>query len=174
VRPSIVFGPGDGFFEKFATMAQLSPFLPLVGGGATRFQPVFVGDLAQALAKVVTDPASAGRTFELAGPAALSFRELMQMMLAETGQRRLLLPVPFAVARGLGALFDLGAFLLAPPLTADQVELLKVDNVASGQCPGLADLGVTPTTLEAVLPTYLYRYRKGGQYADQEARALAQ
>jgi NADH dehydrogenase len=174
VRPSIVFGPGDGFFERFAGMAQMSPVLPLVGGGQTRFQPVFVGDLAQALARVVTDPASAGKTFELAGPAALSFRELMEMMLAETGQRRILLPIPFAVARALGAVFDLGAFLIAPPLTADQVELLKVDNVASGEFPGLADLGVTPTTLESVLPTYLYRYRKGGQYADQEARALAQ
>jgi NADH dehydrogenase len=174
VRPSIVFGPGDGFFEKFATMAQLSPVLPLVGGGLTRFQPVFVGDVAQALARVVTDPSSAGKTFELAGPAAFSFRELMEMLLAETGQRRLLLPIPFAVARALGGLFEMGAFLVAPPLTADQVELLKADNVASGQLPGLVDLGVTPTTLEAVLPTYLYRYRKGGQYADQEARALAQ
>jgi NADH dehydrogenase len=174
VRPSVSFGPGDGLFERFAAMAQLSPFLPLVGGGLTRFQPVFVGDVGKALARIVTDAASAGQTYELGGPAAFTFRELMEMLLAETGQRRLLLPIPFPVARAMGATFDLAAGLLPPPITADQVELLKADNVVSGQRPGLAELGVPATTLEAVLPTYLYRYRKGGQYADQEARALAQ
>ena len=173
VRPSIVFGPGDRFFNRFATMAQFSPALPLIGGGLTRFQPVFVGDVGQALARIVVDAGSAGRTFELAGPAAYTFRELMEKMLAETGQRRLLLPIPFGVARILGGLGDLGSFLIPPPITADQVESLRTDNVPSGEHPGLADLGVTPTTLEAVLPTYLYAYRKGGQYADQEARALA-
>jgi NADH dehydrogenase len=174
VRPSVIFGPGDGLFERFAAMAQMSPFLPLVGGGLTRFQPVFVGDVGKALARIVTDPAAAGQTYELGGPAALSFRELMELLLAETGQRRLLLPIPFPVARGLGSVFDLVGGLLPPPITADQVELLKADNVVSGQYPGLAELGVPATTLEAVLPSYLYRYRKGGQYADQEARALAQ
>jgi uncharacterized protein YbjT (DUF2867 family) len=173
VRPSIVFGAGDGFFEKFAGMAQMSPVLPLVGGGTTRFQPVFVGDVGQALARVVTDPATAGRTYELGGPAAFSFKALMEMLLAETGQRRLLLPLPFGVASLMGSLAGLGAFLIKPPITADQVELLRSDNVVSGQHPGLAELGVTPTTLEAVLPTYLYSYRKGGQYADQEARIVA-
>lgn len=174
VRPSVVFGEGDGIFERFAAMAQLSPVLPLVGGGTTRFQPLFVGDLGEALARIVTDPASAGQIFELGGPAVLTFRELMEKLLAETGQRRLLLPVPLPVAAGLGAVGDLLAGFLPPPITSDQVELLKTDNVVSGQYPGLAALGVTPTTLETVLPTYLYRYRKGGQYADQEARALAQ
>ncbi|MBI1199025.1 MAG: NAD(P)H-binding protein [Phenylobacterium sp.] len=174
VRPSIVFGPGDGFFEKFAKLAQLSPVLPLVGGGHTRFQPAFVGDVGKALAKIVTDPASAGQTFELGGPGVYSFRELMELMMAETGQRRLLLPLPFPAAAMLGSLADLAAFLIPPPITADQVALLKSDNVTSGQFPGFAELGITPATLEAVLPTYLYTYRKGGQYADQEARALAQ
>jgi len=173
VRPSIVFGSGDGFFEKFAGMAQMSPVLPLVGGGATRFQPVFVGDVGQALARIVTDRATAGQTYELGGPAAFSFKALMEMLLAQTGQRRLLLPLPFGVASLMGSLAGLGAFLIKPPITADQVELLKSDNVVSGQCPGLAELGITPTTLEAVLPTYLYAYRKGGQYADQEARVVA-
>lgn len=174
VRPSVIFGPGDGFFERFATMAQLSPVLPLVGGGATRFQPVFVGDVARALARTVTDAACGGQTYELGGPAAFTFRELMELMLAETGLRRLLLPVPFPVAGLLGAVGDVAAMFVAPPVTSDQVELLKSDNVVSGACPGLAELGITATTMESILPSYLYAYRKGGQYADQEARALAQ
>lgn len=172
VRPSVVFGNGDSFFNKFASMAQFSPVLPLIGGGLTRFQPVFVGDVGRALARIVADEGSAGRTFELAGPGIFTFRELMEKMLAETGQRRLLLPVPWPAARALGRLADLAAALIPPPVTADQVESLRVDNVASGECPGLAELGITPTTLEAVLPTYLYRYRKGGQYADQDAREM--
>lgn len=178
VRPSIVFGTGDGFFEKFAKMAQISPFLPLVGGGTTRYQPIFVGDLGQALARIVTDPAAAGQTYELGGPGVFTFRELLEMLLAETGQRRLLLPIPFAAAGLIGSAFDLITGLglsgvISPAITSDQVPLLKADNVASGQYPGLAELGLVPTTLEAILPTYLYRYRKGGQYADQEDRAMA-
>jgi len=172
VRPSIVFGNGDSFFNKFAAMAQFAPALPLIGGGHTRFQPVFVGDVGRALARIVGDDASAGQTFELAGPGVFTFRELMEKMLAETGQRRLLLPVPWPAARVLGSLADLGAALIPPPVTADQVESLKVDNVASGQHPGLAELGLVPTSLEAILPSYLYRYRKGGQYADQDAREM--
>lgn len=173
VRPSVVFGPEDGFFNKFATMASVSPALPLIGGGLTKFQPVFVGDVGKAIARAVADADAAGRTYELGGPAVLTFRELMEMMLAETGQKRLLLPVPFPVAGLLGSLGDLIAGIVPPPVTSDQVRLLKADNVVSGSHPGLAELGVAPTTLEAVLPTYLYRYRKGGQYADQDARALA-
>jgi NADH dehydrogenase len=172
IRPSIVFGPDDHFFNRFAAMASFSPVLPLIGGGATRFQPVFVGDVGKALTYAVTAPDAAGATYELGGPAAFSFRELMQIMLAETQRRRLLLPLPFAVAKPLGALGNLVAGIIPPPISSDQVELLKSDNVVSGRYPGLAEMGITPTTLEAVLPTYLYRYRRGGQYADQEARAL--
>ncbi|ODT86142.1 complex I NDUFA9 subunit family protein [Phenylobacterium sp. SCN 70-31] len=171
-RPSIVFGPGDGFFERFATLAQFSPALPLIGGGETKFQPVFVGDVGRALARMVADSDAEGRTYELGGPGVFSFKALMEMMLAETGQRRLLVPVPWPAASLIGKAGDLVAGIVPPPLTADQVESLKADNVASGRHPGLADLGVAPTTLEAVLPTYLYRYRKGGQYADQDAREL--
>lgn len=173
VRPSIVFGPDDHFFNRFAAMASVSPVLPLIGGGATRFQPVFVGDVGKAVALAATTDEAAGQTYELGGSAVFTFRQLMEMMLAETGRRRLLAPVPFPIAGALGAVGDLVAGILPPPVTSDQVELLKTDNVVSGAYPGLADLGLTPTTLEAVLPTYLYRYRKGGQYADQEDRELA-
>jgi len=173
VRPSIVFGPGDGFFERFARMAQVSPALPLVGGGATRYQPVYVGDLGQALARIVTRAESAGQTYELGGPGVFTFKALMELLLAEIGQRRILATLPFPAASLIGKLGEFGSFLIKPPLTADQVELLKSDNVVSGSCPGLTDLGITPTTVEAVLPTYLYRYRKGGQYADQSARIAA-
>lgn len=173
VRPSIVFGNGDGFFNRFAAMAQFSPVLPLIGGGKTRFQPVFVGDVGRALAQMVTDPACAGQTYELGGPGVFTFRELLEKMLAETDQRRLLAPIPFPFASLLGKAGNLTSFLIPPPVTSDQVELLKTDNVVSGQYPGLEALGVTPTTLESVLPTYLYSYRKGGQYADQEDRVMA-
>lgn len=172
VRPSVVFGTGDGFFEKFAGLAQFSPILPLIGGGHTRFQPVFVGDVGRAVAETVGRAEAAGRTYELGGPGVFTFRELMALMLAETGQRRALVPIPFPVARLMGQISGLTAPVVPPILTADQVELLRTDNVISGAFPGLADLGVTPTTLEAVLPSYLYRFRKGGQYADQDARTL--
>ncbi len=178
IRPSVVFGPEDDFFNRFAVMAGLALALPLVGGGHTRFQPVFVGDVAKAIARAANDPDCAGRTYELGGPATLSFRQLMELMLSEIGKRRILVPVPWGAASLLGGLGDLyltvlGDGLFTPPVTSDQVLLLKSDNVASGAYPGLAELGVTPTTLEAVLPSYLYSYRKGGQYADQEDREIA-
>jgi NADH dehydrogenase len=172
VRPSVVFGQDDHFFNKFAQMAMLSPVLPLIGGGATRFQPVFVGDVGKALARAVSAPEAAGQTYELGGPADFSFRQLMELMLGVIERRRLLLPVPFAAAGLMGAAGDLASLLIVPPITSDQVRLLRADNVVSGHYPGLEALGITPTTLEAVLPTYLYRYRRGGQYADQEDRAL--
>jgi NADH dehydrogenase len=173
VRPSIVFGPEDDFFNRFASMALRSPALPLVGGGHTRFQPVFVGDVATALARVTGVVEAAGQTYELGGPGAFSFRQLMEMMLTEINKRRFLVTVPWPAAKLLGSLGDLAGAVVAPPITADQVELLKADNVVSGAHPGLVDLKLTPTTLEAVLPGYLYTYRKGGQYADQEDRELA-
>jgi len=173
VRPSIVFGPEDDFFNRFASMALVSPVIPLVGGGRTRMQPVFVGDVARALALAVTAEQAAGQTYELGGPAVFTFRRLMELMLAEIERRRLLLPIPFPVASLIGAVGDLAAPVFPPPITSDQVTLLRADNVTSGQYPGLPELGITPTTLEAVLPSYLWRYRKGGQYADQEDRALA-
>lgn len=173
VRPSVVFGQDDHFFNKFAQMAVTSPAIPLIGGGATRFQPVFVGDVGKALARAVTSTESAGQTYELGGPAVLTFRQLMEMMLREIERPRILLPVPFLAAGLLGGVGDLMSAAAPPPVTSDQVKLLRADNVVTGSYPGLEALGVTPTTLEAVLPSYLYRYRRGGQYADQEERALA-
>jgi NADH dehydrogenase len=170
LRPSIVFGAEDSFFNRFAAMASFSPVLPLIGGGATRFQPVFVGDVAAAVAGAVMDRATEGRTFELGGPGTYSFKALMQLICRETGRRPLLAPVPFPIAALIGLGGDLVGGLIAPPLTSDQVEQLRVDNVAAPGAPGLAELGVEPTPVEAMLPTYLFRYRKGGQYAEAVAR----
>jgi NADH dehydrogenase len=167
VRPSIVFGQDDEFFNRFGALAARAPVLPLPGGGATRFQPVFVGDVAAAIAACVIDPSTRGKTYELGGPTVFSFRELMQLVLTQTQRNRLLVPLPWPLAKAIGVAGDLMSILpMAPPLTSDQVELLTHDNVVSGALPGLEDLGVAPTSVEAVVPTYLYRYRKGGQFAD--------
>jgi NADH dehydrogenase len=166
LRPSIVFGPEDDFFNRFAAMARFSPALPLIGGGKTRFQPVFVGDVAAAVAASLEGRARAGVTYELGGPAVKTFRELMQLMLHEIGRERLLVPVPFAIAR-LQALFL--EFLPKPPLTRDQVRLLERDNVVSEAAERegrtLKGLGITPTALETELPAYLWRFRKAGQFS---------
>jgi len=169
IRPSIVFGQEDRFFNRFGQMAAISPVLPLVGEN-TRFQPVFVGDVAAAIANAVRDPAAAGRTFELAGPSIYTFRELMELVCRETGRSPVLVPVPWPVAKLIGVGGDIQARFMAPSLTSDQVELLRHDNVPAEGAPGLAELGVTsPTRVETVIPTYLYRYRKGGQYAELPA-----
>ena len=175
LRPSVVFGQDDDFFNRFAALALMSPVLPLPGGGATRFQPVFVGDVAAAIAACVVDPDAAGRTFELGGPAVYSFRALMELTLAEIKRQRVLLPLPWPLASLIGAVGDVQARVLpiAPVLTSDQVELLKADNVADPALPGLAALGVEPTAVEAIVPTYLYRYRRGGQFADAPLPVIA-
>ena len=165
LRPSIVFGPEDEFFNRFAALAQLSPVLPLIGGGHTRFQPVFVGDVAEAVVEAVEGRSRLGTTYELGGPAVRSFKELMQYLLAAVGRRRLLLPIPFAVA-SVQAFFL--QFLPKPLLTPDQVELLKRDNVVSGDAwregRTLDGLGIAPTAMEVVVPSYLVRFRKTGQF----------
>jgi NADH dehydrogenase len=161
LRPSIVFGPEDQFFNRFAQMARITPALPLIGGGHTRFQPVYVGDVADAVVAAVERPDAAGKTYELGGPEIRIFRELMVLMLEEIGRRRLLVPIPFAIASLQGALLQL---LPMPPLTLDQVRLLKRDNVVAAGMPGLKELGVDATALELILPTYLARYRPGGRH----------
>ena len=168
IRPSVVFGAEDQFFNRFAAMAMVSPALPLIGGGHTRFQPVFVTDVAAAVSQAVHDPATAGRVYELGGPSVYSFKALMELMLAEIGRRRILASLPFPLAKMLGLGGDLAARIgLPPPITADQVESLRADNIVGPGALGLADLGVTPTALEPIIGTYLYRFRAGGQYAEQ-------
>ncbi len=166
LRPSVVFGPEDDFFNRFAAMTRFSPALPLIGGGKTKFQPIYVGDVADAAVAVLQDPARAGQVFEVAGPRAYTFRELMETMLALTGKRRLLVPIPFGLAQLQAAFLGL---LPKPPLTLDQVKLLKADNVPGGKLPGLEALGIRPTGLEAILPAYLDRYRYGGHMRKAEA-----
>lgn len=166
LRPSVVFGPEDDFFNRFAAMTRFSPVLPLIGGGKTKFQPIYVGDVADAAVAALQNPALAGQIFEIAGPRAYTFKELMEMMLAVTGKRRLLVPIPFGLAQLQAAFLGL---LPKPPLTLDQVKLLKIDNVLSGKLPGLEALGIRPTGLEAILPAYLDRYRHGGHMKKAEA-----
>lgn len=161
LRPSIVFGPNDSFFNRFAGMALISPFLPLIGGGRTKFQPVYVDDVADAAMAALERPEAAGQVYELGGPSVLTFEELMRMTLKQIKRKRALISVPFWAAKLQATFMEL---LPSPPLTRDQVELLKTDNVVSGQAKTLLDLGIQPTSLEAVLPTYLEKYRPGGRY----------
>jgi uncharacterized protein YbjT (DUF2867 family) len=166
LRPSIVFGPEDQFFNRFAALATISPALPLIGGGETRFQPVYVGDVADAVVRVIDDPATAGRTYELGGPKTYSFRALIELLLAEIRRKRLLIDIPFGLAAFQARLMSL---LPSPPITPDQVEMLRRDNVVSSGALTLAALGIAPTAVEAVLPTYLDRFRRGGWYARERA-----
>lgn len=171
LRPSLVFGAGDGFLNRFAAMATFSPVLPLIGGGETKFQPVYVGDVAEAIARGVIRGDAVGKTFELGGPSTYSFREILELVRRETGRNRLLAPLPFFVAKPLGSLLSLVSVLgVTPPLTRDQVLMLEHDNVVSPNAATLADLGVTHTTgMESTAPTYLWKYRVGGQFAASPA-----
>ena len=164
-RPSIIFGPEDDFFNKFASLARFMPALPLVGGGKTRFQPVFAGDVAAAFAAAVAGETRPGTTYELGGPEVLSFRELMQYVLATIERKRLLVPIPFGLAKFQAAFLQL---MPKPMLTRDQVELLKRDSVVSDAATSenrtLRGLGIEPTSVQAIVPSYLWRFRRSGQY----------
>ncbi len=165
LQPSIIFGPEDSFFNRFAGLARIAPFLPLIGGGNTKFAPVFVGDVAEAVASLVDKGEASGTTYELGGPEVFTFRQLMQFTLDTIRRRRLLLPLPWGVARLQAAILGL---LPKPLLTLDQVELLKTDNVVSEEARAegrtLQGLGITPKGIEGIVPGYLYRYRKAGQF----------
>jgi uncharacterized protein YbjT (DUF2867 family) len=161
LRPSLVFGPEDQFFNRFAALATISPVLPLIGGGETRFQPVYVGDVADAVIKCLDDSATAGRIYELGGPKIYTFRQIFELLLNEIRRKRWLLDLPFGVAELQARLMSM---LPNPPLTPDQVELLKRDKVVSSGALGLASLNIGPTPVEAILPTYLDRFRRGGWY----------
>ncbi|MGN7751374.1 complex I NDUFA9 subunit family protein [Sinorhizobium sp. 22678] len=167
LRPSIIFGPEDGFFNKFAEMARFSPVLPLIGGGKTRFQPVYVTDVAEAVARSVDGKLTGGTIYELGGPQVLSFRECLDIMLKTIDRKRSFVSLPFGIASLMGSVASLVPFI-TPPLTADQVVLLKSDNVVSAKAEAegrtFAGIGIEPTMLESILPTYLVRYRPHGQY----------
>ena len=150
--PGAMFGPGDALFGTLAEVARLLPVLPLIGGGRTRLQPVFVEDVAEAIASILTNPETVGRIYELAGPGVYTLRELVTMTLHLMRKRRLLIPVPFAVTEIQARLFEL---LPNPPLTTGQVDLLKADNVVSGTLPGFRELNIQPKTVEEVVPTYI-------------------
>lgn len=166
LRPSIVFGPEDGFFNKFAAMARISPVLPLVGGGKTRFQPVHVEDVAEAVARSVDGLAAPG-TYELGGREVVTFKQCLETMLSVVNRNNLLVSLPFGIASFLGSLMSLVPFI-KPPLTSDQVTLLKTDNVVSEEAAKqgrtLEGLGIQPTMLASVLPSYLVQYRPHGQF----------
>ncbi len=188
LRPSVVFGPEDNFFNLFAGLARLSPVLPVFGcptfpkvslfgedgtvevdfygDGGTKFQPVYAGDVADAIMKALGTADSKGQTYELGGPRVFSFKELMELMLAAIRRRRLLVPWPFAIAEFQAWFLELAP---VPLLTRDQVRLLKRDNVVSAGALTLADLGIDATAAEAILPTYLHVYRPAGEPAPRPA-----
>jgi len=165
VRPSIIFGPDDDFFNRFGALARMSPVLPLIGGGLTKFQPVFAGDVATAIADAVDGTVRGGTTYELGGPEVKTFKELLYFVLATTERRRLLVPVPYFMAKLQAMALQ---FMPKPMLTPDQVELLRADNVVSetARAEGrtLEGLGITPDTIQTIVPTYLWRFRKAGQF----------
>lgn len=166
LRPSVIFGPEDNFFNMFAGLAKFSAALPLIGGGKTKFQPVYVGDVASAAVAALTLPATGsqtplGKIFELGGPEILTLRDVYQRLLIQTRQKRLLITLPWGLAR-------IAAAMPLVPLTGDQVTSLQTDSIVRTSMPVLADLGIQPTALEGVLPTYLDKYRAGGRFADKK------
>ncbi|HSZ73468.1 MAG TPA: complex I NDUFA9 subunit family protein [Rhizomicrobium sp.] len=171
LKPSLVFGPEDNFFNKFASLARFVPALPLIGGGHTKFQPVFVGDVAEAIHICVRDETTRGKTYELGGPSVYSFKEIFEIILRTIDRKRLLVPFPYWIAYSKAFVLQ---FLPGTLLTPDQVTFLKTDNVVSDGALTLADLGIRPDSLEAVLPSYLWRFRREGQYQDISAARAPQ
>ena len=171
MRPSVVFGPEDSFTNRFAALAWISPFLPLIGGGLTKLQPVFVGDVARAIADAVDGKAKEGATYELGGPEVLSMRELMETILSITDRKRMLVSLPFGIARLQSHFLQFAPGALK--LTPDQVELLRYDNVVSQAAKDagltLEGLGIRPDSLEGVAPQYLWRFRPAGQFQRNNA-----
>ena len=161
LRPSVVFGPEDKFFNTFASLAQFSPALPLVGGGKTKFAPIYVGDVAKAIVKALELNNSEPKIYELGGPENYSFKELMEILLREIKKKRFLIPIPFGFAKFQSYFLQM---LPNPLLTPDQVELLKYHNIVSGDHPTLKDLGITGTPIQSILSKYIYRFREGGQF----------
>lgn len=165
LRPSVVFGAEDNFFNMFARLSVVSPVLPLIGGGKTLFSPVYVGDVADAVVACLKNESTKGQIYDLSGPETLSFKEIYEKLFSFTGRKKTLVSLPWGIAKLQGSLMGL---LPSPLLTADQVESLKTDNVSDGDLGNLADLGVSPTPMAAILPSYLARYRPGGRFGDKK------
>ena len=161
LRPSVVFGPEDKFFNTFASIAQFSPVLPLIGGGKTKFVPIYVGDVAKAVVKTLDLNNSEPEIYELGGPKNYSFKELMEILLIEIKKKRFLIPISFGMAKFQSYFLQM---MSNPLLTPDQVEMLKHNNIVSGDYPTLKDLGVSGTPIHNILPKYIYRFRTGGQF----------
>lgn len=165
LRPSLIFGPEDKLFNRFAALAQIAPVLPVIGA-ETRFQPVYVGDVADAIMTALHRDDAAGRIYELGGPRSYTMREIMELAMEQSGRSRMLVSVPFGLARIPATFLEL---VPGKPLTRDQVELLKHDNLPDPARPGLAELGIVPTACEGILPSYLDRFRRGGRFARRRA-----
>ena len=161
LRPGIMFGPEDKFFNTFATLAQFSPALPLIGGGKTVFEPIYVGDVAQTIVKSLELNNSKPSIYELGG-ANYSFKELMQILLSEINKKRFLIPIPWGMAKFQSYFLQM---LPTPLLTPDQVTMLRYDNVVSGEYKTLKNLKIKPTTIQSILPKYIYRFRSGGEFS---------
>ena len=161
LRPSVIFGPSDKFFTTFASIAQFSPVLPLIGGGKTKFAPIYCGDVCKAIVKALDLNNSEPKIYELGGPENYSFKELMKILLTEIKKKRFLIPIPFGLAKFQSYFLQM---MPNPILTADQVEILKYNNIISGAYPTLKDLGITGTPIQSILPKYIYRFRAGGQF----------
>ena len=162
LRPSIVFGPGDGFFNRFGQMAMVAPALPVIGGGRNLMQPVYVGDVSDAVVASLRDASTNDQIFELGGPRAYSFKRLMEMTCEAVGRTRPLISVPFALMHIPASFLQ---FLPNPPLTRDQLYLLEQDNVVAKKAKTLADLGIAPQSVEAHISDYLAHLRKGGRFS---------
>ena len=161
LRPSIVYGDGDNFFNQFASLAEFLPALPLVGGGQTKFQPIYVSDLCKAIVTILDKEEIDQNIYELGGSQVYTFKEMMEILLKQIKKKRFLIPIPFSIAKFQARILQL---FPKPLLTTDQVEMLKYDNVVSNNYPTLKDLKINPKTIETVLPNYIWRFRKGGQF----------
>lgn len=168
LRPSVVFGPDDEFFNMFAKLSMFLPALPLIGGGNTKFQPVYVGDIAKAVNNILKNPINEakGHIYELGGPDIVTFKEIYEILLQETNRKRALISIPWGIAKIQGAVMGL---LPKPPLTLDQVKSLKTDNIIDGDEKTLIDLGVEATAMDVILPTYLSTFKRGGRFSEKNA-----
>jgi len=162
LRPSIIFGPEDKFFNQFASLAEFFPILPLIGGGLTYFQPIYVGDIAKSIVAVLEKEEINNKIYELGGPQTFTFKELIEILLKQIKKKRLLIPIPWALAKFQAKILQV---FPKPLLTTDQVEMLKYDNIVTNKYPTLKDLKINPKTIDSILPNYIWRFRRGGQFA---------